>query len=90
MFSPTRKLACLTATAALVHFQVIPDGINIFQRFKNITGQDDRPDKFRYLTIANHMSFTGREGEHLHAGCASVPVTCIYSFFNITNDVVKC
>jgi len=71
----------------LVHATVV--GEDILQGIEDVAGEDHRPKQFGNLTVAYHVGFTGREGEHLHAGGAPEPVLGVDAFFNAGDYVVE-
>ena len=69
-----RHLASLAAATALVHVQVVADGIYVFQRGEQVTAELHGTQQFGYLAVAYHIALARGEGEHLHARHPAVPV----------------
>ena len=84
-----RRLSAFAAAAALVHFQVVADGIDIHQGIKNISAQHHWPDHFCNFAVADAVGFAGRKSEHFHARLTAVPVFCVDTIFDISNHIFE-
>ncbi len=82
-------LAALAAAAALVHIQVVADGVDVFQGGEDVAGKHHRPQRLGDFAVAYHIGLAGGEGEHFHAGRAAVPVLGVNAFFDIGDHIVK-
>jgi len=67
-------LTGLTAAAALVHFQIVTDGVNVIESSEDIAGQHHRLQHLGNFTFTNHVGLTGGKGKHLHASGTAIPV----------------
>src|SRR5512136_2559899 len=83
------RLPSLATATTLVHFEIVTDGVYVLQGGEHVPGEHDRAQQFGHLAIPDSVGLSRGEGEHLHAGGPTVPVSGIYSFLDPTDHLLE-
>ena len=84
------ELAALTASPAGVQpFEIVPDGVNVFEGGEQVPRQDHILDHFGDLAVPDHVGVAGTEREILELGLAAVGVAGVDAEFDILDHVLE-